>query len=221
MRKRFKTIKYAAIPFLVGALIFNGPTNKENFGKVLDDKIIEPLSLTAVDVKDALEYKLDLNNPPERISETLRDVYESISIPKPDYFNKEFIKEIIRVESGFDSNAVSNRGARGLMQLMEGTFKERSREIYDKSLSFDKAFDPEVNIRVGIHHLLWINQYAERRHPQWNELDNYEKMRAVKSAYNAGAFRMASRDWDIKRAPLETRRYIDRIERGLKGQFDL
>ena len=51
-----------------------------------------------------------------------------------------FIKAIIRAESGFDHEAVSTKGAKGLMQLMPGTASDM--EVLD-------PFDPEENIVGG------------------------------------------------------------------------
>lgn len=51
-----------------------------------------------------------------------------------------FIKAIIRAESGFDQDAVSTKGAKGLMQLMPGTAIDM--EVLD-------PHDPEENIVGG------------------------------------------------------------------------
>jgi len=49
-------------------------------------------------------------------------------------------------ESGWDANAVSNRGARGLMQVMPATFSEIADEGWDIN-------DPYANARAGIRYL--------------------------------------------------------------------
>lgn len=63
---------------------------------------------------------------------------------------------IIRVESQFDSKVVSSAGAKGLMQLMDGT----GRPIAEK-LGFSNydPFDPEQNIRVAWY---YFNSDRER-----------------------------------------------------------
>lgn len=57
------------------------------------------------------------------------------------------IKAVVRVESDFDSYAVSSVGALGLMQLMPATAAE---------LRLTDPFDPEENIRGGIRYLRYL-----------------------------------------------------------------
>lgn len=53
---------------------------------------------------------------------------------------------IIRVESVFDTNIVSSAGAKGLMQLMDGTGRPIAKKL---GYSNYNPFDPEQNIRVA------------------------------------------------------------------------
>jgi soluble lytic murein transglycosylase-like protein len=54
------------------------------------------------------------------------------------------VRAVIQVESDFDPRCVSNKGARGLMQLMPETARR---------YSVASIFDPEQNIRGGVHYL--------------------------------------------------------------------
>ena len=54
------------------------------------------------------------------------------------------VRAVIQVESSFDPQCVSHRGARGLMQLMPETAKQ---------YGVRRIFDPDENIRGGVHYL--------------------------------------------------------------------
>lgn len=81
---------------------------------------------------------------------------------------------IIKCESGFDPNAVSSIGARGLMQITEETFEWiRWRLDEQDEVEYDDVFDPETNIRYGVYLLSYL-------------LDHFENEEAAVAAYHAG-----------------------------------
>lgn len=65
--------------------------------------------------------------------------------------DKYLLYAIIKTESGFDSEAVSSVGARGLMQLMEETFDWVQFRLGDDTLTYDGMFTPRDNIRYGAY----------------------------------------------------------------------
>ncbi len=64
--------------------------------------------------------------------------------------DKYLLYAVIKTESSFDSEAVSNVGARGLMQIMEETFDWIQFRLGEEGETvYDDMFDPETNIRYG------------------------------------------------------------------------
>ena len=85
-----------------------------------------------------------------------------------------WIYAIIKVESNFDKNATSNSGAKGLMQLMDGTAKEMAKDLNYENFESNMLYEPEINIMLGA-------KYFDELLAKYNE--NYYLAIA---AYNGG-----------------------------------
>ena len=98
------------------------------------------------------------------------------------------VRAVIKVESNFNPNAVSRKGAVGLMQLMPQTAR---------SLHVTNPFDPEQNVDAGVRHLKQL-------------MESYGgDVKLSLAAYNAGAGAVA-RSGGVPRFA-ETRNYVKRI----------
>lgn len=74
--------------------------------------------------------------------------------------DKYVIYAVIKTESSFDPNAVSDTGARGLMQIMDTTFDWIKFRLGDgDEISYDDMFDPEKNIRYGAYLWDYLTEY--------------------------------------------------------------
>lgn len=62
-----------------------------------------------------------------------------------------FLYAVIKTESSFDEKAVSNVGARGLMQIMPETFNWINSKLKIPDVTYDNMFDPELNIQFGAY----------------------------------------------------------------------
>ncbi len=65
----------------------------------------------------------------------------------------ELLQAVIAAESGFDAQAISPKGAIGLMQLMPATAQRYGVQPDKKSSVATKLFDPRVNIAAGSRYL--------------------------------------------------------------------
>ncbi len=96
-------------------------------------------------------------------------------------FPPSLVYAIIRTESGFDPDAYSSAGARGLMQITDSTFTwAQNREHAGEHASPEVLFDPETNIRYGVYVLSLLREL-------------YPVTDTTLAAYNGGLGNV--RDW--------------------------
>jgi len=100
----------------------------------------------------------------------------------------ELVNSLISVESGFNTRAVSRKGAQGLMQLMPETASH---------LGVTNPFDPQANVDAGTRYL---RQLLEQYH--------FDLVKAL-AAYNAGPQRVDQ--YGGVPPYRETRAYVARI----------
>lgn len=107
------------------------------------------------------------------------------------------VRSVIKVESNFNPNAVSRKGAMGLMQLMPSTAR---------SLHVTNPFDPQQNVDAGVRHLKQL-------------LESFGgDVKLSLAAYNAGAGAVA-RSAGIPHFS-ETQNYVQRITNLYYGGSD-
>ena len=106
----------------------------------------------------------------------------------------DLVRAVIKAESNFNSQAVSRKGAMGLMQLSPGTAKR---------LKVNDPFDPAENVDAGVRHLkALLTSY------------NGDIARSL-AAYNAGPGAVARANGVPNYS--ETRHYVKEITRMFRG----
>ena len=151
---------------------------------------------------DFLVTCLEKNAYPTKYTEYVTVYAEKYGVPE------ELIYAVIRAESDFDSGAVSEAGAVGLMQLMPDTFKWLTDEILFDHLDSGMIYDPETNVRYGTYYLSYL-------------YDRYGNWELALAAYNGGLGNVdkwltddkyADGEGGLKRIPFkETRHFVSRV----------
>lgn len=126
--------------------------------------------------------------------------------------DKNLIYAIIKAESNFNGDAVSTKGANGLMQLMQSTAEDVAKKL---NVKVDKKtiLEPKVNINLGTKYISIL-------------LEKYQDIGLALAAYNAGSGNVDS--WikdgilkedgsNIENIPYkETNNYVRKILRDYK-----
>lgn len=127
--------------------------------------------------------------------------------------DKSLVASVINVESGFDANAISSKGAKGLMQITDGTaiwLCEKIKQEY----SSEKIFEPEFNIQLGCYYISYL-------------LEKFDCLDSALAAYNAGEGTV--RGWlenndyskdgiKVDYVPYkETREYLQKVHKNLEN----
>lgn len=126
--------------------------------------------------------------------------------------DKTLIASLINVESHFNENAVSVKGAKGLMQIMPMTAKWLAEKL-DIEYSDDKLFDADFNIKIGTYYIHYLST-------------KFKDEEVMLCAYNAGEGTV--RTWlndakyftdgeTLNQIPYkETKEYIEKIAKNKK-----
>ena len=132
--------------------------------------------------------------------------------------NKFLVYAVIKTESGFRSDAVSNVGARGLMQITEDTFDWIKYRLGDEETVYYDMYDPETNIKYGCWFLGFLSE-------------EFAGVDEVASAYHAG--RGSVNEWlknkkyssdgiHLKEIPIkDTAHYVYKITKAMDAYIRL
>jgi len=150
-------------------------------GKIHKESFQEELNrVKKSNAKEELEKENQIHSKDGEMDRVLKTASEKYSIPV------ELLRAVIQQESGFNSQAVSPRGAMGLMQLMPQTAE---------LLGVENPFDISENVLGGTRYLRAL-------------IDLYQgNLNKALAAYNAGPQKVRE---DIPEIP-ETRSFIKSV----------
>ena len=106
---------------------------------------------------------------------------------------------VVRAESRFHADAVSSRGAVGLMQLMPDTADWIAQRL---GFATPDLYDPEMNLRLGTWYLRYL-------------IDRYGRVDLALTAYNAGPSRVDQWVTSGQTAFAETAAFVRRVLRAV------
>jgi SLT domain-containing protein len=164
-------------------------SSTEHHWKTVPHANVKAARSAAAEVDQYLDKPQSEQNSPLRHGFTQKEIDDAINKAADRHaVDPNLVRALVKVESNFNPNAISRKGAMGLMQLMPQTARQ---------MKLTNPFNPEENIDAGVRHLKDL-------------LDSYGgDVRLSLAAYNAGAGAVA-RSAGIPHYA-ETRNYVKRI----------
>lgn len=170
--------------------------------RIVDDEVVAPEVVEEVN-KIVEEQGGVFPKRSWRYSEESQPLWQSkyneiiVAAAKKFDVDAALVSAVIKAESDYNPRTVSNKGARGLMQLMPATAKR---------FGVTNPFDPEENIHAGTRYLRWL-------------LETFDgNADLAVAAYNAGEGNV----WKYEGVPpfRETVNYISRIAKHIRRAIE-
>lgn len=177
--------------------------NRERALKLAEMLIIATIILITITILRKIILKI---NYPQKYSEYVEKYAKEYSV------DKELIYAMIKAESNFKEEAISNKEAVGLMQILESTAYEVAEEL-ENEITKEEISNPEINICLGTKYIS-------------NLIKKYGNIELAVASYNAGIGNVD--EWiengkiekdgtDIENIPFkETNNYVRKVLRDYK-----
>ncbi|MCD6452538.1 MAG: lytic transglycosylase domain-containing protein [Acidobacteria bacterium] len=170
---------------------------KESEALLFKDRKIEELTKKVRTLEVAMSIRDVLDRcypyiPPEKkgvIASSIAEASERYQI------DPKLILAVIETESAFKIDAISNKGAIGLMQVIPATGLHVAKELKLNLSEKDSLFDPVINVLIGSYYLKEL-------------MKQYKNLEAVLTAYNMGPGTLETQG--LYRLP---KKYSERVKR--------
>jgi soluble lytic murein transglycosylase len=143
-------------------------------------KLIEDTSEKELIIAKTVQYLKEkkVNTSEEKMKALANSVYKESQEYDIDY---RLILAVVKVESNFNNEAISRRGARGLMQIRPSSAKGIARESGVEVKGAKCLHEPEKNIKIGVSYLSKLQGM-------------FDNMVSALHAYNAGPSKVKKAD---------------------------
>jgi soluble lytic murein transglycosylase len=152
-------------------------------------------------IEKAIVYLKNKNVPmrEDKLKKVVHAVYRESRQRDLDY---RLALAVIEAESNFRQDAVSNKGARGLMQIMPCLAKYIAKDAGVKYSGDQCLHEPDKNIRLGVYHLARL-------------VEDFKNLPTALHAYNAGETRVKARKSKKEPKTAYTKQVIEEYEKSL------
>lgn len=134
------------------------------------------------------------------------DDSEAVVTARPEQAADFLVEAIVQVESAGQPGKVGRHGERGLMQIRRATWNQISAREFGRKLDFQRAFDPDLNRRVGKAYLAWLHDYLQQNKSRWKA----DERSLILACYNAGPTQVKRAGFNLRRLPASTQDYVRR-----------
>jgi soluble lytic murein transglycosylase-like protein len=185
-----KRVELLLLAFIAVAFCSPGKSSADIYRYVDQEGVIH---LTNVPTQTGVKYDLILREKRVLFKVSSADInrYDHLITQAAEKYKVDsaLVKAVIKAESNFNHQAVSRKGARGLMQLMPATAS---------SLQVHDSFHPEKNIEGGVRYLRYLLNVFRG------------DLSLALAAYNAGEKAVAKYNNSIP-PYRETQHYVQRV----------
>lgn len=119
---------------------------------------------------------------------------------------ERLVDALVEVESAGHPRRVGRQGERGLMQVKASTWADVTARLYGRRIPFERAFEPDLNRRVGLAYLRQLRTFLADHREHWRA----DERTLLLACYNAGPERVREAGFCFTRLPATTRDYITR-----------